>query len=240
MDKKTAFIKETNILLDIEGTLVNIKEPFETHAERAIGYMYDFLQPGGDRQKFINRALNELLKKQEAVTQTMEEWPFEDFIRKAFGRKLPFQDIIYHALEEEYIKAEIEVSELYEDAIDFLKRAQTSGRDIYAVANNFSTLQAETMLKQLGVAKFFSGIYVSGDCGFRKPRPGFLVSLCWEYNLKIKDCVMVGDMPECDVLAGKNALMRTILVDRVGQYDDLKGDLKPDGIVKTLEGINFS
>lgn len=240
MNKNNALIRETNILLDIEGTLVNIKEPFETHTERAIGYMYDFIQPGGDRTKFISRALNELMKKQEAVTQSMEEWPFEDFIKKAFGRRLPFQDVIYHALEEEYIKAEIEVSELYDDAVDFLKRAHASGRDVYAVANNFSTLQANTMLKKLEVAKFFSGVYVSGDCGFRKPRPGFLVSLCWEYNLKIKDCVMVGDLPECDVLAGKNALMRTVLVDRLGQYDDLKGDLKPDEIVSDLKAINFS
>lgn len=240
MDKNSALIKETNILLDIEGTLVKIKEPFETHSERGIGYMYDFIQPGGNREKFISRALDALLKNQRSVTKTMKEWPFEDFVKKAFGRKLPFQDVIYHALEEEYIKAEIEVSELYDDSLDFLKRAQDSGRDIYAVANNFSALQVNTMLKKLGVAKFFSGTYVSGDCGFRKPRPGFLVSLCWEYNLKIKDCVMVGDMPECDVLAGKNALMRTILIDRLGQYDDLKGELKPDGIVKSLDGINFS
>lgn len=227
---------ETNILLDIGGTVVNIKEPFEVYTKRAIGYVYDFIQPGGDREKFIERAYQHRLKIRAKARETYEEIPFRIFARKACGR-LPFEDIIYDSLEAEYIRAEIEVSELHEDVIKFLKKAKAAGKDVYAASNNFSAMHTKKLLEHLGIAEYFKGIYVSGECGFRKPRPGFIVSLCWEYNLRIKDCIMIGDTPEMDVLAGKNALIRTVLLDRAGQYEDLNENMQADSRISSLDEI---
>lgn len=236
MTKNNALIVETNILLDIGGTVVNIKEPFEVYTKRAIGYVYDFIQPGGDRDKFIERAYQQRLKIREKARETYEEIPFKIFARKACG-KLPFEDVIYDTLETEYIRAEIEVSELFDDTLDFLKKAKAAGKDIYAASNNFSVKHVHELLKHLKIEQYFKGIYVSGECGFRKPRPGFIVSLCWEYNLHIKDCVIIGDTPEMDIRAGKNALIKTVLLDRAGQYEDLTDDLKPDSRISSLDDV---
>ena len=51
----------------------------------------------------------------------------------------------------------------------------------------------------------------SDDCPCRKPRPGMLLEAAKEHGIDLADSVMVGDS-ECDVLAGKAAGCRTVLL----------------------------
>ncbi len=49
------------------------------------------------------------------------------------------------------------------------------------------------------------------DCNCRKPKTGMLEQAAKDFNLDLKKCWMIGDMPS-DIIAGKNAGCRTIQV----------------------------
>jgi len=49
------------------------------------------------------------------------------------------------------------------------------------------------------------------DCNCRKPKTGMLEQAAKDFDLDLKKCWMIGDMPS-DILAGKNAGCRTIQV----------------------------
>ncbi|MDD5177929.1 MAG: D-glycero-beta-D-manno-heptose 1,7-bisphosphate 7-phosphatase [Candidatus Nanoarchaeia archaeon] len=50
------------------------------------------------------------------------------------------------------------------------------------------------------------------DCSCRKPKPGMLLKAKKEFNIDLKNSWMIGD-DLCDILAGKNAGCKTILVE---------------------------
>ncbi len=49
------------------------------------------------------------------------------------------------------------------------------------------------------------------ECDCRKPKPGMILKAAKDYNISLKDSYMVGDS-ENDILAGKNAKCKTILI----------------------------
>ncbi len=54
----------------------------------------------------------------------------------------------------------------------------------------------------------------------RKPDVKILKIACYEMGLEIKEVVMVGDRPLTDILAGKKAGMKTILVDSISKDEE--------------------
>lgn len=54
----------------------------------------------------------------------------------------------------------------------------------------------------------------------RKPDVKILKIACYEMGLEIKEVVMVGDRPLTDILAGKKAGMKTILVDSISKNSE--------------------
>jgi 4-nitrophenyl phosphatase len=76
-------------------------------------------------------------------------------------------------------------------------------------------------------------------CG--KPQPIFFQKLCRKLNVDPRNCVLIGDNVESDILGAKAVGMRTILtltgVTRREDLARLSPDLRPDGVVNDLREL---
>ena len=113
-----------------------------------------------------------------------------------------------------YLKAQAlspETYELYDDALPTLRRCLELGWKNYVISNNFPELEA--VMRGMGIAEFFSGYTVSAMIGYEKPRPEIFLYALSGAGFPDK-CWMIGDNPNADILGGRAAGMRTILVHR--------------------------
>jgi D-glycero-D-manno-heptose 1,7-bisphosphate phosphatase len=74
---------------------------------------------------------------------------------------------------------------------------------------------------------------ISGECSCRKPKPGMLLKAAQEYDIDLKNSIMIGDK-ERDIEAALNAgLKETYLLDESGTFTSSKATK----IVKKLDEI---
>ncbi len=98
---------------------------------------------------------------------------------------------------------------LYPDAIATLKSVAEKGHKNVILSNNYPDLS--DVIKALNLDKYFDKIIVSANIGYDKPRPEifeYAKNLYPNYN----DFIMIGDNPNADIVGGKNANMKTVLV----------------------------
>ena len=87
--------------------------------------------------------------------------------------------------------------------------------------------------KLLHIDKIFTS-YSDSDKNFmRKPNPGMIYLAKKKFNINLKKSFVVGDRHK-DILAGKNAKCKTILLKK--RYNDYKIS-KPDFIIKDLKEL---
>jgi len=98
---------------------------------------------------------------------------------------------------------------LYENAEAVLRKCTEAGYKNYILSNNFPELP--DVIKDLGLAQYFTDYFVSANIGYEKPRTEI-----FQHALKTaqfpKICFMIGDNPVADIQGGKSAGMKTILV----------------------------
>ncbi len=101
--------------------------------------------------------------------------------------------------------------EVYEDAVDTLIETRNRGHKNILLSNNYPDL--EQVVKALGIAEYFEYFIVSGVLGYDKPRIQ-IFNKAFELYPNETEFYMIGDNPHADILGGKNAGMKTILVHR--------------------------
>lgn len=98
--------------------------------------------------------------------------------------------------------------ELYPDTISTLKAATEKGYKNVILSNNYPDLT--DVIKALDLNTYFDNIILSANVGYDKPRPEIFELA---KNLYPNDeYIMIGDNPIADIVGGKNANMKTILV----------------------------
>lgn len=73
------------------------------------------------------------------------------------------------------------------------------------------------------------------DCECRKPKPGMFFTAAGEFHIDLSDSWMIGDA-ERDIIAGKSAGCRTVLIGKERFGQDLRADSLLDAVRKVLEG----
>lgn len=76
---------------------------------------------------------------------------------------------------------------------------------------------------------------ISDGCNCKKPKPGMILEMARKHNINLSKSFMVGDMAE-DILAGKSAGVRTVLV-LTGNRKDEGKTANPDYIIDDLNKI---
>lgn len=156
---------------------------------------------------------------------------------------------------------DIEAFELLPDAAEAIKLINASGYLAIVVTNQpviargevtFSELEdihnkMETLLGCEGA--YVDGIYfcphhpdkgyegevaeLKIQCECRKPKPGMLVAASQDFNISLNDSWMIGD-GENDILAGKNAGCRTVLI---GKEKNFGADMKASSMLDAVQNI---
>lgn len=102
----------------------------------------------------------------------------------------------------------IENYSLYDDTIATLLKAREMGHTNVILSNNYPDLGV--VLNGLQISTYFDGVVISALEGYDKPRIE-LFEIAKE-RFPGNEYYMVGDSLKADILGGKNAGMRTILV----------------------------
>ena len=115
---------------------------------------------------------------------------------------------------------------LYDGVPAMLAMLRARGGRLYLLSNAqaiFTTCE----LRALGLDGAFDGVYLSSDCGCKKPDPRFFRLLLEGRGLDPAASIMVGNDPVCDVAGGKGAGLSTLYV---------HSNLSPDGPLPAAGG----
>jgi len=105
--------------------------------------------------------------------------------------------------------------EIYSDAVEALEASIEKGNINVILSNNYPDLKDVT--DALGLTEYFDKIIVSANVGYDKPRKEIfdIAKACYPDE----DYIMIGDNLGADIIGGKNAGMKTVLVHK-GFSDD--------------------
>lgn len=98
---------------------------------------------------------------------------------------------------------------LYPDTIPTLKAVINKGHKNVILSNNYPDLT--DVLKKLHLDTYFDNYIISAMVGYDKPRTEIFEIAKGLYP-NDTDFIMIGDNPHADIIGGKNAGMKTILV----------------------------
>lgn len=120
----------------------------------------------------------------------------------------------------------------YAGAEELLRDLRSIGCKVILLSNAQS-LFTRPELEELGLAPLLDAVYISSDCGCRKPDPRFFRCMLAGEGLAPERCLMIGNDPVCDrqgaVQAGLDAwCIRSALSPRGGEgvYDQMRMDLR--------------
>lgn len=117
---------------------------------------------------------------------------------------------------------------LYPDTVEVLEKSVDNGNKNILLSNNYPDLTE--VLEDLGLAKYFDDIIISAKAGYDKPRKELFDIARNLYPTE--EYIMVGDSLNADIIGGKNAGMKTVLVHK--GFSD-----KADYCIDNLSDFNF-
>lgn len=92
---------------------------------------------------------------------------------------------------------------VYAGAKALLSALKQQGRVV--LVSNAQSLFTRPELELLGLSDAFDAIYISSECGCRKPDPAFFRMAAERFDLDPARCLMIGNDPVCDVGGAVNA-----------------------------------
>lgn len=207
-----------NCIFDLYGTLVDIQTDEDApelwtamaddYTQRGAGY-----DPAGLRRAF-RRAVGEA--EREAVRRDVPggypEIRYELVFQRLFrekGMNAGRNEIIRIA--RRFRDLSTVSIRLYDGAAEMLKTLRARGCGVWLLSNAQSVFTAGE-LERLGLTPLFDGIYLSSDCGVKKPDRRFFDALLRERNIPPDGAVMTGNDGLCDIQGGKGAGLDTIYI----------------------------
>lgn len=118
----------------------------------------------------------------------------------------------FRAMTTEYLR-------LYDGVPAMLAMLRARGGRLYLLSNAQAIFTAHEM-RALGLADAFDAVYLSSDCGCKKPDRRFFDLLLTEQHLDPARSIMVGNDPVCDAAGARAAGLDVLYV---------RSNLSPDG-----------
>jgi putative hydrolase of the HAD superfamily len=110
---------------------------------------------------------------------------------------------------------------VFDDVVPALEQLQTRGKRL-GIISNFSP-NCESLLRTLGIARFFDFFIVSGIIGIEKPDPEIFRAAIHAARQPVTELVYIGDSIFHDVEGARNAGMDGILIDRADRFPNFQG-----------------
>ncbi|EPR12329.1 HAD family hydrolase [Ruminiclostridium papyrosolvens] len=106
--------------------------------------------------------------------------------------------------------------QLYDDTIPCLENTKNKGYHNIIVSNHVPELTL--LVDELGISRFFEGIYSSADIGFEKPNIQAYKKVMSELR-DVCEATMIGDSYDADILGAVNAGINAILVRKENSHN---------------------
>ena len=234
------------VLFDLGGTLIEYAGPYAVWPDLetpGLEAAYTFLREKGVRlpsfERFSGTGFTLLpLRWQMAVNGE---------------RNLRLIDFLLEILEANKVDVQnqawlVEAASLYQDAIcaqavpleaaretlDFVKR---QGYQIGLLSNTMFTGSAHISdLKRFAMDSYFNAMLFSADAGKWKPSAEPYLDLLNQLNVASENGIFVGDDPANDMVGGKKAGLRTILMRSSQRFQQPDG-VNPDAIISHLNEL---
>ncbi len=151
-----------------------------------------------------------------ADISTLEQAWWKGVVKQVFSPFGPFEnfDAYFEELFAHFARAESWV--VYPDARETLAALSERGIKL-AVVSNFDS-RLITILRGLGLAAWFDGIFVSSSAGYAKPDRRIFDFVLNARQLAPENVLHIGDSITNDVHGAANAGIKGILVDRKGAH----------------------
>ena len=207
-------MKYTDLVFDLYGTLVDIhtEEDDTVWEKTAIFFGFYGAQYTGTELRSAFRAA--MSRREAQAGQSYEcfpDIPFEQVMRELFlakGISKSADDLgiraaqLFRVLSIEYIR-------LYPHVKKVLSDLRQKGYRLWLLSNAQQVFTAYE-LRHLGLDDALDGVYLSSDCGCRKPDLRFFRALIDEHGLNPAQCLMIGNDRETDIAGAKAAGFATL------------------------------
>lgn len=219
----------TTVLLDVDGTLLDFDEA-ERRGVRVVMQSHGVEPTKALEQRYheINKKYWKAFERGEIPKEAIIENRFVEFF-KTLGKKIDAVEV-----ERLYREQLDSCAILIEGALDICSYLY-SRYQLYVVTNGISHTQYRR-LKDSGLDRYFSDIFVSEDAGSQKPKAEYF-DYCFAriHEQDPSRMVIIGDSLTSDIQGGKNAGIATCWVN-FGRQPRMAG-VKPDYEVNRLEEI---
>lgn len=211
-------MKCDNYIFDLYGTLVDIhteEEKREVWEKLALffGYYDARFAPEELQQRY-----QQLVSERERtagnadVHEAHPEIRIEEVFEALFREKgvLADRTLAIHAgqffriLSTEYLR-------LYPGTIPMLSSLREAGKKVYLLSNA-QRIFTEYELHMLGIAGYFDDIFISSECGVKKPDPRFFQMLLEKHGLDVSKSIMIGNDLQCDMEGAKGVGLSTFYI----------------------------
>ena len=143
-------------------------------------------------------------------------------------------------LEKVFYQVEVETWKPFPDAIPCLEYALEAGFKLGLISNARSDWAVRSILKRLGLDKYFRAVVTSAQVGWRKPRPEPFSEALRILKESPQRAAFIGDTFSADIVGAKRIGMKAIYLNRNDDPIATSDDITPDYIIKDLrEGVRI-
>lgn len=133
-----------------------------------------------------------------------------------------------------FYEVQLGVGHYFVDGAETLLQTLYPDYRLYLVSNGSAKVQ-RSRIASAGIARYFSGIFISQEIGHDKPSPLFF-ERCFAQipDFSKSETLIVGDSLSSDILGGKNAGITTVWYNSAAQAAQ---DVQPDYTIRRLSEL---
>ncbi len=204
-------------LFDLDGTILNSGKDIAVAANYALEKLGKNPLPESEIIKHVGYGGRKLI---EGVLNTSDEELINEGVK--LFREYYFSNLTTY-------------SEPYPFVIDVLKNLKEKGKYLGVVTNKYEDLSVQ-ILKELDLLDFFD-VVVGGDTTpEKKPHPLPIIHALERIPVNSEKAIIVGDS-EADILAGKQAGIKTCLVTYGFGKTEIAKNFNPDFIIESFKEV---
>jgi phosphoglycolate phosphatase len=209
-------------LFDLDGTIIDSGKDIAVAANYALTKLDKKPLPENEIIKHVGYGGHKLI---EGILNTSDNEMIEKGVR--YFREYYFSNLTTYSKPYPYVE-------------EVLKDLKNKGKNLGVITNKYEDLSIQ-ILKELNLLNFFD-VVVGGDTtSEKKPNPMPVFHALEKINTDSKNAIIIGDS-EADILAGKNAGIKTCLVTYGFGKLGIAKKYNPDFIInsfKEVKNLNF-
>ncbi|MFC3017896.1 HAD family hydrolase [Virgibacillus litoralis] len=208
------------VLFDLDGTLLNRDESVKMFVDKQYERLHKWLSHV-PKDKYIARF----------IELDNQGYVWKDTVYQQLVDEFNITGITWEDLLQDYISEFKNSCIPFPNLINMLEKLRNSYLTLGMITNGKGQFQMDNM-RALGIENYFETILISEWEGTKKPDPKIFNKALDKLNVSSTEAIFIGDHPEKDVIAARNAGIKGIW-----KIDNRGSDIEADYKVDDLEEI---